>query len=36
MIRVRVPRPAVEQKMLVEGLDTSMLDRDPDGPSPFQ
>lgn len=34
MLKMHLPRGAVEQKMAAEGVDTSVLDMDPEGPSP--
>ena len=36
MLKARVPRPAIELKMKLKGLDPSMLDKDPESPSPNQ
>jgi len=36
MMSVKVPRPAIELKMQNEGLDVSMLDKDPSDLSPIQ
>lgn len=34
MLRMHLPRGAVEQKMVAEGHDPEILDMDPEGPSP--
>ena len=34
MLKMRVPKGAVAQKMVAAGLDPAVLDMDPDGPSP--
>jgi hypothetical protein len=36
MLSMHLPRGAVEIKMRVEGVDVSILDMDPEGPSPNQ
>jgi hypothetical protein len=36
MLKMHLPPPAVKQKMTSEGLDPSILDMDPEGPSPNQ
>jgi len=36
MLKMHLPPPAVKQKMTSEGLDPSVLDMDPEGPSPNQ
>lgn len=36
MLKIHLPRGAVEQKMLSEGVDPAVLDMDPDEPSPNQ
>lgn len=35
MLRMGVPLQAAKNKVLAEGLDPDIMDRDPDGPSPF-
>ena len=34
MLRLGVPTGQIKQKMVMEGVDASVLDQDPDGPSP--
>lgn len=34
MLKMGVPRQVVEQKLTLAGLDASILDQDPKGPSP--
>ena len=36
MLKMHLPPPAVRQKMAADGIDPSILDMDPDGPSPNQ
>jgi TPR repeat protein len=36
MLKMHLPPPAVKQKMTADGLDSSILDSDPEGPSPNQ